>query len=470
MKYRLFLIAFIFSTSLFAQTDQLIVWKNEAKPILKIEDIANIETLAKENDLELIFKDVNDGMPKEINFTPSIVFQNANGRSFYYGRYKNMSRMKNFIRASKLSHQRPLPNYKREILVLKEGKTEVMAPLKLTALEGDIPKKYNEVEFIKNAKQHIAEGMSAFKLEHNFESTTQTRSFYFNLYPYVDESGILTITSEIFSQYNCVKPVHQQFENALVVGKWSKRNQLFKLAGKMIELSIKSLMSDAKNGDALQTLPESLPIKTWEQLDLALPKLQQQTTASSEILEILPSDWEVELPKDPNQPFCVFSFWAPLDSYAGEVKKMTGTFTLSNENQIQSATGKFEVKTQDVTMGSDDFDHEVQNKMLNKKDFPVSMFEFGTFEVDNETLNMGKPANFLAKGKFTMLGRTIQLFAEGQIMPLINENDALRLQVNCTFNLPLFESFRVEGPDGPSPAKDTLQFFMKFNLKPIDAD
>ncbi len=467
MKYFLLGFTLLFSIASVAQNDQLIVWKNEAKPVLKIDDIEKIKEVADKNGLVFIMKDVNDGIPGEINYTPSIVFQNSNGRSFYYGRYMNYSRMENFIRASKLSHQKPTSNYKNEMLVWKEGKTEVMAPLKLTELKGEIPKKYNEAEFVENAKQHVAEGMSLFVLQKDFESTSQTRSFYFNLYPYVDETGYMIITAEIFSQYNCVKPVFQQYGNGLVSGKWKKRNQLFKTAGKRIELLIRSLMMDSENGDALQSIPENLPIKSWEQLNLSLPVARAAQEKSNIVLPNLPVNWEVELPTDKTQPFCIFSFLPPLDNYAGEVKDMTGTFTLGEENQLSTAMGKFEVQTADVTMGSEDFDYEVQNKMLNKKDFPTSKFEFETFEVKEELRELDKPTDFKAKGKFTMLGRTIQLFCEGQIMAKKNENGSIRLQVNCTFNLPLFQSFRVEGPDGPTPEKDTLQFFMKFNLKPI---
>ena len=467
MKYSVFFFILFFYSTVYSQSDQLIVWRNEAKPVLKIDDLEKIKALASENNLEFILKEVNEGVPEEITYTPTIVFQNSNGRSFYYGRYKNISRMENFIRASKLSHQKPISSFKKEMLVWKEGKTEVMAPLKLTGLKGEIPKKYDEATFILNAKKQIQNGMKSFELQQEFESTNRTRSFYFNLYPYVDEKCNMTIGAEIFSQYNCVKPVFQQYEAGLVSGKWKNRNQLFKKAGELIEQEIFKNKSTSEIGDALQSIPENLPEKTWEQLNLALPVELQKAASAQKKVVTLADKWEVELPNDPNQPFCIFSFWAPLDNYAGEVKNMMGTFVLKSENQLSSASGTFEVKTDDVTMGAEDFDYEVQNKMLNKKDFPVSTFEFDTFEVSDSDLTYGKPADFIAKGKFTMLGRTIQLFAEGQIMPKINENDEMRLQVNCTFNLPLFESFRVEGPDGPAPAKNTLQYFMKFNLKPI---
>ncbi len=467
MRFLLFIFSLIFVTPIFSQTDQLIVWKNESKPVLKIEDIEKIKEIAEKNNLEIIFKEVNDGIPAAISYTPTIVFQNANGRSFYYGRYLNISRMENFIRSSKLAHQVPIRNFKKEILVWESGKTKVMAPLKLTELKGEVPKKYNEEVFVLNAKKQIAEGMKSFKFYDTFDATRTTRSFYFNLYPYVDEKCNLTIGAEIFSQYNCVKPVFQQYENGIVSGKWKNRKQLFKQAGQLIEEKILSLMAASEIGDALQSIPENLPTKSWKQLALDLPTAILQQNNSDTPIETLPSQWEVELPKDKTQPFCIFSFWAPLDNYAGEVKDMKGTFTLRNENQLSSAKGNFEVQTADITMGAADFDHEVQNKMLNKKDFPISTFVFDTFEVVDHQLKLGNPEAFVAKGKFTMMGRTIQLFAEGQIMPVKNENDEIRLQVNCTFNLPLFDAFRVEGPDGPAPAKNTLQYFMKFNLKPI---
>ena len=79
--------------------EQLIVFVNSAAPILDTEDMAALQKLAAEIAAELKVKDIAEGAPPEVTYTPSIVYQNAEGRSFYYGRYKKMSRIKNFVRA-----------------------------------------------------------------------------------------------------------------------------------------------------------------------------------------------------------------------------------------------------------------------------------------------------------------------------------------------------------------------------------
>ena len=77
---------------------------------------------------------------------------------------------------------------------------------------------------------------------------------------------------------------------------------------------------------------------------------------------------------------------------------------------------------------------------------------------------MGEEQKMEVLGKFTMLGISTSLEVETSIEPFMDEKDVPKLRVNCTFQLPLFDTFQVDGPDGPSPARDILQFYMQFNL------
>jgi hypothetical protein len=53
-----------------------------------------------------------------------------------------------------------------------------------------------------------------------------------------------------------------------------------------------------------------------------------------------------------------------------------------------------------------------------------------------------------------------------QMEPVLDENGNARLMVNAAFGLRLKEYFGLDGPDGPQPAADSMQFLLNFLLKP----
>jgi len=445
--------------------EQLILFINSTIPILNEDDLDALKKLADDIEVELKVSDVAEGAPKEVTYTPSIVFQNSEGRSFYYGRYKKTSRVKNFVRTARLAHQDNATNSKKNILVWKNGRTAVTAPIKLTQMTGDVPKGFDQADFIATGKASVAKGMSDFSLSSEFEQTRTTRSFYFNLYPYLHK-GRLTVSAEIFSQYNCVKPVFKKFEEGLVSGSWRNREKVFEEAGKLIEAEIKRQSKNLENGDALAFISDDIAVKSWEDLGLPLPeKIQTKQNTKTEDAKIA-QNWTVEAPQNKNEPILIFSFLPPLDNYSGEAKSLSGTFNLGEKGTLTGAKGRFEVNISDITMGLDDLDYEVQNKMLKMGIFPNSTFTFEEIESkDDASLQVGKASEFMAKGVFTMLGIETPLNVPAQIEPVIQADGEVRLQVSTTFQLPLYSIFKVAGPDGPSPAKDNLQFYMKFLLK-----
>jgi len=447
-----------------ASKEQVIVFTNSKSPILNTDDLDALKKLAEEIEVELKIMDIVEGAPQEVTYTPSIVFQNAEGRSFYYGRYKKTSRIKNFVRTARLAHQGATDNTKKNILVSKSGRTAVTAPIKLTEVTGDVPKGFDQANFIKNAKASVAKGMTDFVLMPKFEQTRTTRSFYFNLYPYLYK-GRLTVSAEIFSQYNCVKPVFQKFDTGLVSGSWRNRDRVFAEAGKLIETEVERQMKNLENGDALAFISDDIAVESWKDLGLDLPKKPEVKVSTENESAKIGQKWTVEAPKNKNQPILIFSFLPPLDNYSGEAKALSGVFNLGENGTLAGAKGSFEVEISDITMGLDDLDNEVQNKMLKMGLFPNSTFTFDEIEAKNNApLQVGKTSEFMAKGIFTMLGIETPLNVPAQIEPIINADGKVRLQVSTTFQLPLYSVFKVAGPDGPSPAKDNLQFYMKFLL------
>lgn len=431
---------------------------------INAEDIAKIESLASTMQLEFIVKDAKNGLPKEVRSLPSLYFQNKKGRSKYYGRYTNISRLKNFIRISKMAHQKEESNIKEMVLVWKEGRTDVTAPLKITDLTGAIPSDFDQKEFKAMAKKAVAASMEKFQLLETHNNTKNTRSFYLNLYPYLSNSDELFLTAEIFSQYNCVKPIFSQLKSTVAQAKWSNKEAAFAQAAQLMEAEILRQISTSELGDAFVVVPTSVAVTDWDSLGLALPIAEEKEIKIYDTDFKIPKNWTVEPRTNEDEPILIFSFLSPVDNYAGEVKALSGSMTLGDDLSMQGAQGKFVVNIKDVTMGATDFDYEVQNKMLKMGLFPDAHFEFLELKTPVLPLQMGEEQKMEVVGKFTMLGISTTLDVETSIEPYMDENDSPKLGVNCTFQLPLFDTFQVDGPDGPSPARDILQFYMQFNL------
>ncbi len=60
------------------------------------------------------------------------------------------------------------------------------------------------------------------------------------------------------------------------------------------------------------------------------------------------------------------------------------------------------------------------------------------------------------------------LATTAQIEPIIDQNGNVKLQVFASFTMRLQETFNITGPDGPSPANDTVVFYLNFLMKPTN--
>jgi len=444
----------------------LVLFTNEEALITQAE-IDNLANLSKNLNLQFKVHHAGNGLPSEVTTLPSIYFQNRKGRSKYYGRYTNLDRIQNFVRTCKLVHKKDGTSPYQNLLVWKNGKADITAPLKISPLAGTTPKGFNADNFKKEIAQSMGKGMENFQLKSSFEVNAYSRSFYINVYPYVNEYAEFTITGELFSQYNCIQPIFKQLSPAIAQGTWDKRSEVFEAFGKAMETEIKRQIESSKNGDAFITVPTDVKLLSWEQLGLTITDRNSQIASGTAKFEgTIPKKWSVEKRTNTDEPIIIFSFLSPVDSYAGEVKALSGDLELSERLTMKGAKGKFKVKVSDVTMGAEDFDDEVQNKMLKMGLFPDAHFEFLEIEGGEEPLTVGKTVKSKVKGEFTMVGISIPIFVESEIEAIVENNQAIKLVVTCDFELPLYDKFKIEGPDGPSPAKDVLQFFMKFNLIP----
>jgi len=185
--------------------------------------------------------------------------------------------------------------------------------------------------------------MSNFEIKNLVSLKRTDRSFYIDIYPYVDEAGELYINWALFSQFSCIDPVAQSDQPFKI--SYKKRAGLLEKIGQQMESLIDKQLQASNIGDAYTPVAEQIPTLDWDALGLPLPE-GKSTMTSQPIPEgtKLPQNWNYAGPVKPDLPALQFRFQAPLDRYSGEVKQLKGSLQLDEAYQIQS--GSFKADTE----------------------------------------------------------------------------------------------------------------------------
>ena len=467
--YSLMLLAcFAFKRAIWNTTnakEQLIVIFDGQKDLLfKDKTLPELIEFASEKNIELNIRKVLDGLPEDITTSPVIVYQNALGRSLYAGRYVSFSTIKNFIRTSKLMPQRKVELCKEDILTASLGRSTILAPLKLTPLEGAVPKDWDQDQFEQSAKQAIEKGMKSFSIQQRRCIEKSDRQFYMDVYPYRSEEGVLYLSLALFSQFNCITPIYTT-DSAPLYGSLEIADALFESVGKRFEEELLRQVELSKIGDAFNPIPTETPVKTWEELGFLLPERSGPALdlSKTENMEI-PESWTFYRALEPDLPVLQFHFMEPLDRYAGEVKKVKGTLEFNTDRQLDA--GSFEVETQSLTMGAADFDAKILKKYIKAYKYPLSSFEFEGLK-DITALEWGTPTQVRVPGKFRLMKYKKPLMIEAQLTPILDENGKALLEVRASFELNITDDFNIDGPDGPDPARKMMVFNTNFLMQAL---
>ncbi|MEM6725241.1 MAG: YceI family protein, partial [Bacteroidota bacterium] len=157
----------------------------------------------------------------------------------------------------------------------------------------------------------------------------------------------------------------------------------------------------------------------------------------------------------------------PVNQYAGEMTELEGQIQYDPTAGLNSLNGNFTVPMRSLTMGDGSLTKAVQNAMLQVEQFPESSFVFESVQSDLEALAFGTVSPINTQGTFTMREVSIAVPVTAQIEPILNDAGEVRLLVNASFEITsLTPVFGVKGPDGPSPANNTVQFDLLFLMKP----
>jgi polyisoprenoid-binding protein YceI len=423
--------------------------------------LPKIKKLCEKKNIELIIKNTQEGTPEGITSTPCLVYQNALGRSIYAARYMEFSTIENFIRSSRVVPQQQISMEKRDVLIYTKGKMKIVIALKITDISSEKNNTINQELFKNDAKKYIDAAMQRFDNQELVSLLKTDRVFYLDIHPYLDAKQNLFLSYEIYSQFSCITPILSTLKTPMQ-GSFSEQEKLFSTLGKAMESEILQQLNNSKIGDAVNALDKNTPIKTWDQLAISLPKDDNFTAKKDFPKTALPKNWTYMGAIDNDVPVLQFRFMEPLDRYVGEVKKLNGTLQL-NENQALTS-GNFEVETNSLTMGIDDFDAKIHKKYIHVKQFPKASFKFLNLQ-NQPALQWGKTTSSEAYGEFLMVGKKKNITVQTQLTPTLGNNNEVLLLVQCNFQVNITDDFGIAGPDGPDPAKKILNFNMNFYMK-----
>ena len=465
-KYITFLVLFLsFSTIAQQKIDEeliIFVQKTTDSPFT-LDNIEALKAYMLERNITTKIIDIDKtGAPKEVGYTPFIVYRNHIGRKVFKGRYTSHKRLLNFIRTV-----RRLPietaNYQEEnVFVWERERSNLVLKLKITAPQGNLPKNFNANKFSKEYLKGLKAGFAPATYQKAIKVDNSDELIYCSFYPYLAEDGKVYISSEIHSHYDCHTAIYQQFD-APVIG--TSISEAFTLAAKNSLTEIQRQVVESTLGDAMNDT-KNTKIITWEELKLEPLKAPEKSTQNNfEAIEF-PKEWTVAGPLDESTPIISFNFPPPLIHYGGELKSTTGSLSLNKTQSLESAKGHFVVDVASIEMGESELTQAVTESMLYVDKYPTATLTFKKLSGDNLDLALGSITTAIVEADLTMLDKTAPIAATAQFEPFLDENGALRVHIYAQFSInDLKGNYTVAGPDGPAEANNKMLFRVNLLMK-----
>lgn len=415
-----------------------------------------LKDLSSNQDLEFIsFQDAKE-LPKYVTATPAIFFRNHNGQAMFGGKYVEHTAIENFLRVSKIKPVRPVEDTRKDILQTSVGRQKTVIPLKVTAQKGNYP----EVKDWSEAIQDFFTLHTPYQRVDKTDLWPSDRKFYLDVHPYVDASGKAFVSAAVFSQFDCIVPIWENFENP-IEGSVHHMPPILKQLCREVKVLLEKRLNDWDAGDALSPVSEGVTIVDWNEKKI-FGESSPFTTQTYPAIEAI--SFTNPKPAEPDLPMLQFNFPAPLDRYAGEVRKMDGSLTFSEDRRAMS--GVFVAKIKTVTMGMKDLDRKVLKSYLYAKDYPEATFSFTNVDLER-AFDGGEVLSVHVPGTFEMIGKTHSVIVNAMLEPTELENGKAGLRLTASFGLDIAKPFGLKGPDGPEAIRNKLQFQVYCLLYPI---
>lgn len=427
------------------------------------ETLPQIESAGREIGATVTVVDVRHGAPEEVHITPLVAFINYRGRSIYQGRFTTLDRLKTFVRGARRNPQADVPLEVENTPVWSSGRAKIGAPIKVAPLTGALPENHDAARFQSESRAAVISGLKRFRDEAKTAFARADRRFYMDFNAWLSSDGTLFVSTALFSQFHCEEPVFTN-DKAKIVGPWADRARLFAAAATQMETAVAEQLARFEKGDGFDPVTPRIAAKNWNDLGLALPQQPLARTIRGNAAA-LPREWRVRSREPGEDPPILFHFAAPLDLYAGEVRTLGGGIFFGEGNSLAGAMGGFAADARTISMGVEDLDAILQSGVFLKTDkHPQIIFELARIESDAKTLGV-EPVSAILHGNLELKGKRVPLAAKARIEPVAAPDDSPRLRLLSTFDLNI-DAFGLPTPDGPAPAKFTIEFDVAATLEP----
>jgi polyisoprenoid-binding protein YceI len=312
----------------------------------------------------------------------------------------------------------------------------------------------------------VLSGFTRFRLAERVELGRSDRQFYMDFNPWVSDNGELYLSVALFSQFHCKQPVYTHDQQPLR-GPWPERERLFRQAAAAMEAAVVEQMAHSTSGDGFEPVPERIALLSWEQLGLSLPPRPAAATAAP-VERPLPRRWRLAPVSADAPPHVAFRFAPPLEQYAGEARTVRADVYLDNNGGLASSRMRFEVDVASITMGDPELDEVLRGStMLAAARHPTSSWVLDHTDGGAAPLRFGETTDAVLEGRFLLKGTTTPLTVRASFEPQVDADGRPRLLMQAAFQLDI-KPFVLEVPDGPEPARSTVEFDIDLLLEPVE--
>jgi polyisoprenoid-binding protein YceI len=396
--------------------------------------------------------DASAGVPEEVVYLPALAYLGEHGAQLFAGDPYDAAAVGRFIdTASRTS----VPPMAREFAVRwpagNGGGTYPLAVV-IDQLRGDVP--------ANSGSRTLAGEISLLMPFLGTRSPEPLRTaqfgradWHWRIIPRRSRSGAYTLQLAVFSPFDRYNPAWQNGE-APLTGNWDEREALHREAADILDREMRRLVESPGAG-CVHRQVERAPVLRWEDLG-ASPRTGRNLT--------IPARWAVIA--DPSIATPVeFRFPHPLSEIFGGAAATSGTLTLGANGLLAPAEATVTVPLSAIRMDRPELDATVQT-VAKAVDFPVASFVLDSVTSPDPNLMHGVPTEFAAQGALTLAGRTATVPVNVRAELYLTASGAPRILADATFDVNIREAFGLEGPDGPEPERDTLEFRVRLLLAP----
>ena len=424
IKFNLLGIFFLFAVDIYCQ--DLIIYTNTKSDHPSTIDfnkqLPDLLLTLKKNQLNAEIKDLAiDSVKSPTAVLPSI-YAFKNGLYYWYrGRYNEKSRIVSFARgAGRFQFSQGNQIFNDVFVTPREGFDQITR-LKITQV------KYQqgfEGERKNDLKKLLKEALGS-KFYTDFSPEGQYKVYYLDVYPYCSSDGKWFLSSQIYSQHHCIKPVaitKQPFSG-------SEKEAINTLIG-WYKKEIQSLYQDTVTGDGLEIITPEINLKS-----------QEITSSSGQISRSLALlDFDLKVNRVINDPIR-FSFAPPLDNYNGSFSQLGGTVRYKDDTLV----GEIKVDISSLDMGEESLNQSVFNQ-FEGSNYQLARLHFrrvGALVNDVE---------YSVKATLEFIGKEI----DKDIRFTLNQVSKDSTFVNASFELDITDFQTLEKPDGIEPLNSVV--------------